>query len=226
MSDSMHAPRMVVVTAPPLSPAEIESERLARLRPRDGTADAAREALRVIKSEKAAVAASLAQAQQAAADILINGQHHHIIAAREAVERAQITVEQVAALEQVTQDLVARRESAEAMASRQLQELWAEAEAKAALFRTFIAKRYGKLAAELAEGLALEGPALNAIRVFEDTCRTWPGLGRPVLPEMPRTEAGGAFVGTACLPGHLNPARSRLNDAQMHAQAMGAHVIY
>ena len=181
--------------------AEAERQRLARRRPADKSPAAVQAALDNVTLDLATATATVSRRQDEAAEALATGTPADVKANRDALELAQIEVDQLTAMAAGLHVSLERAEAEEAAELARLAERAKDAAATVARFRAFLDRDYPKHAAAIGKGMALEREAEAAMGTLR-AASTYLGHDAPEpLPRVPNGTVREAYRFRACLPG-------------------------
>ena len=198
-------PRMIRPLDPVQSEQELARQRNRRLQRRGNDASSFRSQIAAIDEERTSIRIALDSARRSADEALREGRNHDVKKLRARIEDLNIEIDRMAVLEEEARVELAHAEREATARKVALEASVPEAEATLKAF-VKIQAEYTRLAARIAEIIALEAPAeaayktlLQASQVFED---------REMPAPFPTAPGGRALRSSIVLPGyHQPPAR-------------------
>jgi hypothetical protein len=187
--------------------AEMEVERLGRLRPASGASGDIRAALTAVAAEMVLATARFEGINDQIGRMMTSGTAADIMAARGRLELAEIELQRLAHLEAEMRPALIRAEAAEASRQAALDALVPDARKTVAAFRKAVETEFPKLAARIAELVEMERECEAALH----TIRT---AGYPA--SLPLTPGGHSLRTSVTILGYVERPRAPVNEGSVY----------
>lgn len=198
--------------------AEIEAERLRRMRPAGTMPADYRRALDAIEAEQAIAVTRLAGSKERVTALMRgDGTAADIQSTRTRAEHAQIEVDRLELRRADVTAGLARAQAAEEDALRRLAAAVPAAKATLAAYLKAITTDFPKHASAVAAILAMEAGAEEAVGILTAAASKLAGHEAPE--SVPRAPDGKAWRATVNLPGHVSPPAPAFSIASIYAQS-------